>query len=114
MQPIDGLLDATLFKALGDPTRLKMLACLAKCARACSVGEVAQCCSVDLSVVSRHLSFLARAGILESTKQGHTVLYRVRFSEVTQTLRDLANALDQCLCGCSGKSRKVKCACAKG
>src|SRR5262245_44322 len=86
-RPIDGLLDAGLVKALGDPTRLKLLACLAKCARPCTVGEVAQCCSVDLSVVSRHLSLLARAGILESARQGQAVLYRVRFAEVTRALR---------------------------
>ena len=50
--PIDARLDPALFKALSDPTRLKLLACVAKCARACSVGEVALCCHVDLSTVS--------------------------------------------------------------
>ena len=60
--PIDAALDADLFKALGDPTRLQLLACLAKCARPCSVSEVADCCHVDLSVVSRHLALLQRAG----------------------------------------------------
>ena len=49
----DRALDAELFKALSDPTRLKLLACLAKCSRMCSVTEVAECCSVDFSVVSR-------------------------------------------------------------
>ena len=64
--PIDHLLDAELFKALGDPTRLLLLACLAKCARPCSVTEIAACCSVDLSVVSRHLALLERAAIVTS------------------------------------------------
>jgi len=95
-RPIDGLLDADTFKALSDPTRLRLLACLAKCGRACGVGEVAECCSVDLSVVSRHLSALAAAGILESSKQGRAVSYRVRFVEMAATFRSLADAFDEC------------------
>jgi DNA-binding transcriptional ArsR family regulator len=96
---IDQRLDADLFKALSDPTRLVLLACLAKCARPCSVGEVAECCSVDLSVVSRHLSMLESAGVVEARKEGRTVFYAVRFREVTGMLRALADALDQCCPG---------------
>lgn len=93
---IDSLLDPDLFKALGDPTRVGLLACLAKCGRSCSVGEVAECCSVDLSVVSRHLKQLEQAGILESEKQGRSVRYRVRFGELSSALRSLADAIDTC------------------
>lgn len=95
-RPVDGLLDPILFKALGDPTRVRMLACLIKCGRECSVGEVAQCCSVDLSVVSRHLQALARAGLLESHKSGRTVSYSVRYASLCRTLRDLADAIEAC------------------
>jgi ArsR family transcriptional regulator, arsenate/arsenite/antimonite-responsive transcriptional repressor len=113
-RPIDGLLDAQLFKALSDPTRLRLLACLAKCGRQCSVGEVAECCSVDLSVVSRHLSALERAGVLEATKEGRTVFYRVRFVAVAEMLRALAGALDECCPeGCGDCGRKGG-ACATG
>lgn len=87
-------MDPELFRALGDPTRAGLLACLAKCARACSVGEVAECCEVDLSVVSRHLSLLARAGVLEPSKQGRTVMYRLRGAELASRLRALASALE--------------------
>jgi ArsR family transcriptional regulator len=93
---IDSLLDPDLFKALGDPTRVGLLACLAKCGRFCSVGEVAECCSVDLSVVSRHLKQLEQAGILDSEKQGRSVRYRVRFGELSSALRSLADAIDTC------------------
>lgn len=94
--PLDALLDPELFKALCDPTRVSLLACLAKCGRACSVGEVAECCRVDLSVVSRHLSQLADAGVLESSKQGRAVFYRVRFTDLSAKLRALADAIDSC------------------
>lgn len=93
---LDRRLDAELFKALGDPTRLTLLACLAKCGRPCSVGEIAECCSVDLSVVSRHLALLARAGVLESRREGRVVLYSVRYAELVGLLRALADALERC------------------
>jgi len=95
-RPIDGLLDPELFKALGDPTRVRLLGCLAKCGRACSVSEVAECCSVDFSVVSRHLALLERAGVVESSKQGRTVSYVVKYAELSRMLRALADAIDEC------------------
>ncbi|MSP63233.1 MAG: ArsR family transcriptional regulator [Myxococcales bacterium] len=104
--PMDESLDPELFKALADPTRAALVACIAKCGRGCSVGEVAECCAVDLSVVSRHLALLARAGVLESEREGRTVRYRVRYREVTTALRALADAFDQCCPdgGCGGAS----------
>ena len=93
---IDDLLDPVLFKALCDPTRASLIACIAKCGRGCSVGEVAECCSVDYSVVSRHLTLLAQSGVLNATKEGRTVFYRVRYAELCRTLRSLADALQEC------------------
>lgn len=95
-RPVDHLLDPAWFKALCDPTRVLILGCLAKCGRACSVGEIAECCSVDLSVVSRHLRVLERAGLLESSKKGRTVSFSVRYGDFCRTLRSLADAVEQC------------------
>ncbi len=95
-EPIDDLLDVELFKALGDPTRLKLLACLAKCGRSCSVTELTECCDVDLSVVSRHLAILERVGILTATKDGRTVLYAVRYKELSDAFRALAQSVEAC------------------
>jgi ArsR family transcriptional regulator len=108
-QPVDDLLDPALFKVLGDPTRVRLLACIAKCGRACSVGEVAECCSVDLSVVSRHLQALARAGLVEPSRSGRTVSYAVRYAEVAAKFRALADAIQECApalaCGAKGGRR---------
>jgi len=101
-RPIDTLLDPALFKALCDPTRATLVACLAKCGRSCSVGEVAECCSVDVSVVSRHLALLARSGVLEVVKEGRTVFYSVRFGDLSKALRSLADELDSCCPGGGG------------
>ncbi len=111
--PIDELLDPKLFKALSDPTRLKLLACLAKCGRACSVTDIAECCSVDFSVVSRHLALLERAGVLESSKQGRTVFYAVRYQLVSQLLRAVADSIAACCPSGKSSAQKGEC-CAKG
>ncbi|MBS0197586.1 MAG: winged helix-turn-helix transcriptional regulator [Planctomycetes bacterium] len=95
-RPVDDLLDPAMFKALCDPTRTRLLSCLIKCARACSVTEVAECCSVDFSVVSRHLTMLEKAGILEAAKQGRTVSYAVRYAHLSKTFRKLAASIDEC------------------
>lgn len=94
--PVDELLDPALFKALCEPTRLQLLACLAKCARPCSVSEVAECCAVDYSVVARHLQVLERAGVLAAAREGRTVWYRVRYRELSGQLRALAAAIETC------------------
>ena len=94
--PIDRLLDPELFKALCDATRAGLVACIAKCGRGCSVSEVAACCSVDTSVVSRHLATLEKAGVLSSEREGRVVRYSVRYTDLSATLRALADAIDAC------------------
>ncbi len=110
--PLDMLLDPELFKALSDPTRVSLIACIAKCGRGCSVTEVAECCSVDMSVVSRHLTMLDRAGVLEATKEGRSVSYVVRYGFLCKTLRKLANAIEDCCPPADAESCKEGC-CAK-
>jgi len=92
--PIDALLAPELFKGLSDPTRLALLGCMVKCGRPCSVSEVAECCSVDFSVVSRHLALLERSGIIKSNREGRTVFYAVRHEYLVERLRGLADALE--------------------
>ncbi len=95
-RPVDALLDPGLFKALCDPTRARLFGCLIKCAKACTVSEVAECCNVDLSVVSRHLQTLERAGVITGTREGRTVRYAVEYPRLCRTMRALADAVEQC------------------
>lgn len=106
---LDELLAPDLFRALGDPVRVRLLACVAKCGRSCSVGEVAQCCDLDLSTVSRHLATLARAGVMESSKRGTSVLYAVRYEFIATTLRALAAAFEECRPSDAGDSEGGGC-----
>lgn len=98
--PVDRVLDVELFKTLSDPTRLAILACLVKCGRACTVTEVAACCSVDFSVVNRHLALLARSGLLDVEKRGRSVWYAARGDDLALRLRACAEAIERsCPCG---------------
>ena len=84
-----------LFRALGDPTRVRLLDLLAERCRACSVSELADCLDVDLSVVSRHLALLRAAGVLRATKTGRNVLYEIQFQALAETLRGIADTLER-------------------
>lgn len=86
------------FRALADPNRMAILSRLSQACGAQSVGEVAEGCAVDLSVVSRHLAILRDCGIVSADKRGRTVYYSVRYTELVRTLRTLADAIEAC-CG---------------
>jgi len=92
---IDRVLDPAVFKALADPKRARVLACLIKCGRACSVTEVAECCSVDFSMVARQLSALAEAGLLDRKKEGRTMWYTARSRHLVEVFRSLTNAIEE-------------------
>ena len=92
---LDRLLDPELLKALAEPTRARLLSCLLKCGRPCSVTEVAECCAIDFSMVARHLATMARAGLLTSEKKGRTVWYSADGPALARHFRDLADAIDE-------------------
>jgi ArsR family transcriptional regulator len=88
------LIPDRFFRALGDRNRIALLARLACCGSACTVSEIACCCPIDLSVVSRHLAILRDAGLVEAERTGKTVHYRLRREHVAATLRGIADAID--------------------
>jgi len=92
---LDRLLDPDMLKALAEPTRSRLLSCLIKCARPCSVTEVAACCSTDFSMVARHLSTMAKAGLLVSQKRGRTVWYSADSRALAARFREIADAIDE-------------------
>lgn len=67
---------AAVLKALGHPTRLWMAEKLAK-GEQC-VCEFAKEIDADFSTVSKHLTILKQAGIVEGEKRGQNVYYRLK------------------------------------
>lgn len=96
-------LDARIFRALGHETRLAVLARLATNPESQTVTEVAACCGVHLSGVSRHLRQLHEAGLVAAERSGREVRYRLCCGELAAMLRKLANALDCCAASCASQ-----------
>ena len=67
---------AEKFKALGHPTRLWIVEQLKDGAEHC-VCEFVKAVGVEFATVSRHLSVLKTAGIIEDDKRGKEVWYRL-------------------------------------
>lgn len=76
---------AAAFKALADPTRLRLLNKLAACAEACVCDLVAPT-GASQPTVSHHLKILLDAGLVSRRKQGTWAYYRV-VPEALETLR---------------------------
>jgi DNA-binding transcriptional ArsR family regulator len=67
---------ARIIKALAHPTRLFIVDELGRGERC--VCELTDLIGVEMPTVSRHLSLLKKAGILEDEKRGSLVYYRLR------------------------------------
>jgi DNA-binding transcriptional ArsR family regulator len=67
---------ADIIKALAHPTRLFIIDQLSRGERC--VCELTDMIGVEMPTVSRHLSQLKSAGILEDEKRGSQVFYRLR------------------------------------
>ncbi len=68
--------NAEVFKALGHPTRLWIVEQLAD-GEHC-VCEFVEAVGADFSTISKHLSILKQAGIIEDDKRGKQVYYTLR------------------------------------
>ncbi|MFW6189228.1 MAG: ArsR/SmtB family transcription factor [Planctomycetota bacterium] len=66
---------AEILKALGHPARLMMVDEMSKGERC--VCELTELVGLDMSTVSRHLSTLRDAGLVDSEKRGLKVFYRL-------------------------------------
>jgi DNA-binding transcriptional ArsR family regulator len=72
---------AAIIKAMGHPTRLFLVDQLARGERCvCNLTEMV---GADMSTVSKHLAVLKAAGLVEDSKRGLQVYYRLRVPCVT-------------------------------
>ena len=68
---------ARIIKAMAHPTRLFIVDQLAHDEQRC-VCELTEMVGADMSTVSRHLTILKEAGIVEVERHGTQILYRLR------------------------------------
>jgi len=67
-------LQAHTFAALGDPTRLSLIARLCRAARQ-SISQLAEGTEMTRQAVTRHLQVLERAGLVRSVRKGRETLF---------------------------------------
>lgn len=80
---------AGLFRAVGDPERLRILAILAR--GECCVTELAEAVGAGLSTVSQRLRVLRSEGLLQRRRDGKHIYYSLADGHVSELI---ANALD--------------------
>lgn len=85
---------AAVFAALGDETRLRLLARLAR-EGPLSITELAAGSRVTRQAITKHLLRMERAGVLDVTKRGRARVYTVQPDALDEARRDLRAISDQ-------------------
>lgn len=67
-----------IFKALGDPTRMKIIGLLRK--SDLTAGEIAEHFEISKPSISNHLSILTQAGLVHAERQGKFILYQLNMT----------------------------------
>ena len=80
-----------VFKALSDPTRREVLALLRE--GPMSAGALADHFPVSKATMSAHFNVLREAGLVDTEKQGTTVIYHLQLSVLEEALLGLARAV---------------------
>jgi DNA-binding transcriptional ArsR family regulator len=80
-----------VFKALSDPTRRKVLELLRK--RPMSAGELGEHFPVSKPTMSAHYAVLREADLIDGTKSGTTITYRIKLSVLEEALLGFSKAL---------------------
>ena len=86
---------ADLLKALGEFNRLSLVYELCDCQTPKNAMCLCSCCSVDASVVSRHLKVLKQEGIINLEKNGRERVYSLNREYVAKSLRALADKIEK-------------------
>ena len=85
---------ASLLKALGEFNRLSLVYRLCQCQQPQNAMCLCSCCSVDASVVSRHLKILTQEDIVSVKKNGRERAYTLNRTYVANRLRELADQIE--------------------
>lgn len=77
---------AQIFRALGDETRLRIMALLVSGQELC-VCDIMAALELPQSTVSRHLSYLRNAGLAEDRRQGVWMYYQINRDKIEQAAK---------------------------
>lgn len=74
----------TIFKALNDPTRRKILKLLKE--RDMTAGEIADAFNITKPSISHHLDLLKRADLVSGERNGQFILYSLNTTVLEETI----------------------------
>lgn len=74
----------TLFKALGDPTRRRILELLRE--RDLTAGEIADAFNISKPSISHHLDLLKQADLVTSSREGQFIRYSLNATVLDEML----------------------------
>jgi DNA-binding transcriptional ArsR family regulator len=77
-----------VFKALADPTRRRVLELLRQ--RPMTAGELSEQFPVSKPTMSAHFAVLREADLIDASKQGVTITYRLKLSVLEDALLGFA------------------------
>jgi len=83
----------TLFKALGDPTRRKILELLRE--KDLTAGEIAEAFDISKPSISHHLDLLRQAGLVVSVREGQFIRYSLEATVIDELLSWFMGLKDQ-------------------
>ena len=86
-----------VYKALADPTRRKVLQLLRE--RDMNAGELAEHFDFAKPTLSRHFAVLQEADLIQGTKLGNQIIYRLNVSVLEEALLGMLEMFK--LCGSS-------------
>ena len=84
--------EAEILKVLGHPVRLKIVAGLIS--ESCNVKKIWECLGLPQATVSQHLALLKNKGIIDGTRNGVEVFYRVINPETKVIVESIFGAPD--------------------
>jgi DNA-binding transcriptional ArsR family regulator len=84
---------ARRFRVLGEPMRVRLLDRLR--AGEATVGELSEALAASQQNVSKHLSVLADAGIVNRRKQGNHVYYRIADEGIFSLCEEVCGSVQQ-------------------
>ncbi|GAG67878.1 unnamed protein product [marine sediment metagenome] len=79
----------TVFKALSDPTRRKILELLAE--KDMTAGEIADHFKISKPSISHHLNLLKNSELILGEKQGQNILYSLNTTALQELIKWLYN-----------------------
>jgi len=116
----EGAMDAphalAALAALGQPTRLSIFRLLVrKEPDGLSAGALAEAVGCPPNTLSTHVAILARAGLVNGTREGRSITYRANAAGTRALIAFLVT--DCCdgrpeLCGLPGQAKEAECGCA--